>query len=187
MSESKITKKAIAESLKQLMKTIPLSKISIKDIVSHCGLNRQTFYYHFKDKYALVNWVYYNEAIKSISDCSDLKNWSEGIYKTLMYFQENKRFYVNALNTPGQNAFDEYLFEVTHRLIINVVNDLSAYINLPSKDRKFIADFYSHAFVGCVIQWIKNGMKESPEIITERMKHIVDGSLTRAVDRFAYK
>ena len=50
MSESLITKKALAVSIKELMKTIPLSKISIQEIADNCGLNRQTFYYHFRDK-----------------------------------------------------------------------------------------------------------------------------------------
>ena len=59
MSESKITEKALALALKQLMKTAPLSKISIQNIMDNCGLNRQTFYYHFKDKFDLVNWIYH--------------------------------------------------------------------------------------------------------------------------------
>ena len=63
MSGSQITKKALALSIKKLMETIPLSKISIRQIADNCGVNRQTFYYHFKDKFDLVNWIYYTEAI----------------------------------------------------------------------------------------------------------------------------
>ena len=58
MSESRITKKALALSIKKLMETIPLAKLSIHEIVDDCGINRQTFYYHFKDKFDLVNWLY---------------------------------------------------------------------------------------------------------------------------------
>lgn len=62
-----ITKQALAASIKELMEREPLSKISVGDITSNCGVNRQTFYYHFKDKYELVNWIYYTETVKLMS------------------------------------------------------------------------------------------------------------------------
>ncbi|HAB61398.1 MAG TPA: dihydroxyacetone kinase transcriptional activator DhaS, partial [Lachnospiraceae bacterium] len=48
MSESMITKQAIARGFKQLMKEKTFDKITILDITKTCGLNRQTFYYHFQ-------------------------------------------------------------------------------------------------------------------------------------------
>ena len=48
------TKKAIADSFLKLLREKPLDKITIKDIVEDCGINRNTFYYHFEDIPALV-------------------------------------------------------------------------------------------------------------------------------------
>lgn len=185
MSDSQITKRALATSIKQLMEKVPLAKISIQEIVDNCGLNRQTFYYHFKDKFDLVNWVYYNEAVKSVSDYSNYEHWSDGIRKVFLYLLENKTFYINALNTPGQNAFDGYLFDVTHQLIMKVAEDVSSGMGISDADKNFIADFYTYAFVGITVRWVKNGMKESPETISDRIKDIVDGSLLRALARYA--
>lgn len=61
MPDSLITKKALASSLKELMETQPLTKISVGDICEKCGMNRKSFYYHFCDKYELVNWIFYTE------------------------------------------------------------------------------------------------------------------------------
>ncbi|WP_234123674.1 dihydroxyacetone kinase transcriptional activator DhaS [Clostridium hydrogenum] len=185
MSDSKITKKALAMSIKELMKTIPLHKISIQEIVDNCGLNRQTFYYHFTDKFDLVNWIYYTEVMKSIGDCKSYENWSDGMYKTLLYLSNNKTFYINALNTPGQNAFDKYFFSITFDLIIGVVNDLSSNMTISETDKNFIADFYAHAFVGIIVQWIKSGMELSPKILEYKLKEIVDGSMVGALRRYA--
>ena len=66
MSDSLITKKAIAAALKQVCREKPFDKISIADITAVCGLNRQTFYYHFQDKYELLSWIYYNENFSKI-------------------------------------------------------------------------------------------------------------------------
>ncbi|MEG1932709.1 MAG: TetR family transcriptional regulator, partial [Pygmaiobacter sp.] len=63
MADSAHTKRVLGDSLKELMQKKPLAKISVGDITAHCGINRQTFYYHFKDKYDLVNWIYTSETI----------------------------------------------------------------------------------------------------------------------------
>jgi len=78
MSNSIITKKALAKSLKELMNSIPLNKISVKEIVNNCGLNRQTFYYHFQDIYNLLEWIYETEAVESISQYRSYNTWTDG-------------------------------------------------------------------------------------------------------------
>jgi probable dihydroxyacetone kinase regulator len=183
--KSHITEKALALSIKKLMKTIPLAKLSIREIVDDCGINRQTFYYHFKDKFDLVNWTYYTEAIENINDCAHYEHWTEGMYKTLVYFMNNKSFYINALNTPGQNAFDEYLFKNTNNLIMGVINDISSGLKVSDTDKNFIADFYTYAFVGITIQWIKTNMKESPKAIVGNLNDMIEGSMLSALTRYA--
>lgn len=185
MSESNITKKALANSLKELMKTIPLSKISIQEIVDHCGVNRQTFYYHFKDKYELVSWIYYTEAVATVFAYSNYKHWSEGIDMIFQHLENNRLFYVNALNTTGQNDFNEYLFNMTLELLLRVINEVSADMSISEIGKKFIANFYTHAFVGITVDWVKSGMRETHTIMTERIKDIVDGTMIPALERYS--
>lgn len=54
---SQVTKRALDQSLKNLLLKKPLTKITVNDIAEDCGINRMTFYYHFKDIYDLVEWV----------------------------------------------------------------------------------------------------------------------------------
>ena len=67
MPDSNITKNALASALKDLMKRKPFSKISVRDICDECGMNRKSFYYHFKDKYDLVNWIFYVDFVSEIT------------------------------------------------------------------------------------------------------------------------
>ena len=66
MADSNITKNALAAAMKKLMREKKLSKISIADICGECGMNRNSFYYHFRDKYDLVNWIFYTEVMQHI-------------------------------------------------------------------------------------------------------------------------
>lgn len=59
MAGSNITKNALAQAMKELMLEKKFEKISVTDICNQCGMNRKSFYYHFRDKYDLVNWIFY--------------------------------------------------------------------------------------------------------------------------------
>ena len=76
MSDSNITKKALATALKKLMQTQPFDKISVGKICEACELNRKSFYYHFKDKYDLVEWIFDTEFIAAVSAAKVTDRWS---------------------------------------------------------------------------------------------------------------
>ena len=63
---SQTTKRALEASLKKLLLQKPLNKITINDITEDCGVNRMTFYYHFKDIYDLVDWIMVEDAAKAL-------------------------------------------------------------------------------------------------------------------------
>lgn len=178
------TKKALAKALKKLMLTTPLNKISIKQIVEECNLNRQTFYYHFQDIYSLVEWIYKTEAIEGISEYRNYENWSYGFYKIFMYIKNNKEFCYNILNSLSRNHLDTYLFSSIKDLLMGVIDEVAIDIDVNTKDKEFIADFYTHAFCGLVIQWINEGMKEDPKVLIERLKYLIEGSFIRALNKY---
>lgn len=187
MSSSLITKKALANSLKELMKDISLNKISVKQIVEDCGLNRQTFYYHFQDIFDLIEWIYRTEAVESISQYRSYDTWTDGFYKIFIYIEDNKAFCLNTLNSLGRNHLDMYLYAVTNELLMGVVNEVSCNMNVNEEDKKFIANFYTHAFTGLVIQWMKEGMKENPKVIIEKLSELIEGNFIRALQRYENK
>nr|WP_319488224.1 dihydroxyacetone kinase transcriptional activator DhaS [uncultured Caproiciproducens sp.] len=184
MSDSLITKKAIAASIKDLMKKRPLQKISVADIVEHCGINRQTFYYHFKDKYDLVDWIYYNEVVSAVTQNRTFEEWSSVALDVLNTMKKEQYFYSNALCVTGQNAFQDYFFNVTKDLIGEMLGIISQGNRLDEEDRAFIAEFYSYGLVGMVIQWARCGMKQPPEQIVQRLTHFVDDSKLYAAERY---
>ena len=74
---SQITKQALANSLQNLLKKNPLDKITVKELVEDCGVNRQTFYYHFQDIYDLLDWVFTREAEDAIAENKTYETWQQ--------------------------------------------------------------------------------------------------------------
>lgn len=187
MSSSLITKKALSNSLKELMKNTPLNKISVKDIVDNCGVNRQTFYYHFQDIFDLVDWIYKTEAVESIAQYRSYSTWTDGFYRIFLYIKNNRAFCLNTLNSLSRTHLDMYLYSVTNELLMGVINEISCNIKVKEEDKKFIANFYALAFIGLVIQWMKEGMREDPKLLIEKLNELIEGNFMKALQRYENK
>lgn len=192
MSDSLITKKAVATSLKDLMKKKDLQKISVSDIVGHCGINRQTFYYHFKDKYDLVNWIYYNEVVAAVIHNNNSEDWSDVVLGVLLGMQREKNFYINALNVTGQNAFQDYFFDVTKNILTGLIDSTNEETGYTEEEKDFFVEFYCYGLVGITVHWACGGMKEAPEEIVRRLSHLIDDMtrlpserLLKGLDRYS--
>lgn len=72
MADSNITKHALANAMKALLEEQSFDKISVSDICERCGMNRKSFYYHFRDKHDLVNWIFDTEFIELNQSCSEV-------------------------------------------------------------------------------------------------------------------
>lgn len=173
MSDSLITKRAIANALKDLMKKKDLQKISVSDIVERCGINRQTFYYHFKDKYDLVDWIYYNEVVAAVVRSRPLEDWSGVVLDVLNGMKRERSFYMNALNVNGQNAFQDYFFDMTKNLLLAMLDTIDG-AKTTEEGRNFIAEFYAYGLVGVTVHWALSGMKQPPEEIVGRLSRLID-------------
>ncbi|TGE38017.1 dihydroxyacetone kinase transcriptional activator DhaS [Desulfosporosinus fructosivorans] len=184
MPRSSLTKKALATSLKRLMEKIPLNKITVQEIVNDCELNRQTFYYHFQDIFDLLGWIYKTEAVESIADYKTYTTWEDGFLKIFLYIERNKAFCLNTLNSLGRDHLDSFLQAISYELLIGVVNEVSQDMCVKVEDKEFIANFYTLAFIGLVIQWMKTKMTEKPEVIIKKLSELVEGNFASALRRY---
>jgi probable dihydroxyacetone kinase regulator len=187
MSDSLITKKAIASGIKELIKKKSFDKITVSDITEICGLNRQTFYYHFQDKYELVDWIYYNELISIVIKDLTYENVDEKVLQLLLKMKEEDYFYINTLKASVKDEFEEYLFRVISELFCDIIARIAANTRMEQEEIHFIAEFYAFGITGIIISWVQHGMKESPEYITAQLKNLAYGTEKFASTRYQLK
>lgn len=181
---SQVTKRALEASLKNLLLKKPLSKITINDITEDCGISRMTFYYHFKDIYDLVEWSCLEDAKRALEGKKTYETWEQGILQIFEAVLDNKPFIINVYRSVSREHVENYLFKLTYDLLIGVVNEKSAGMTVREEDKEFIADFYKYAFVGVMLNWVKDDMKEDPHKVVERISVIMHGNVTEALEKF---
>ncbi|MBC8535948.1 TetR-like C-terminal domain-containing protein [Feifania hominis] len=178
------TKRALAASLKKMLSKKPLDKITVKDITDDCELNRQTFYYHFQDIYDLVEWIFQTEAEQVIGGNRTLDTWQEGFLQLFDYVLENRELALNVYRSLSRDTLEEYLRRVTFALLMSVINEQAENLPVSDADKRFIADFYKHAFVGLMLDWVRSGMKEDPAAIVRRLNILIEGDIEKALEKF---
>lgn len=148
MADSNLTKQAMATALKELMETEDFEKISVSDICERCHMNRKSFYYHFKDKYDLANWIFDTDFIHLSQQHSlDIMNMSysyEERWNRLLvvckYFYENRNFYRKILRVEGQNSFSSYFRDFMYPIMEHRILALVGSAEVPQMVLDFVVD-----------------------------------------------
>ena len=181
---SQVTKRALEQSLKNLLLKKPLTKITVGDITDDCGINRMTFYYHFKDINDLVEWSCLEDAKRALDEKKTYDTWQQGLLQIFKAVQENKPFILNVYRCVHREQVEKYLQPLVDQLLLNVINEEAAGITVRDEDKQFIAQVYSYMFIGLMLDWIKDDMREDPQQIVEKLSKLIKGSVSVALSRF---
>ncbi len=178
------TKQALANALRQMMTIKPIDKITVKDLVEICGVNRQTFYYYFDDVYDLLEWVFEEDADRVLPHKVVYTRWREDVLTFMDYLKQNSAFTLNVYNSGSRIYMLRYLQEKMETCIRSFAIIVSEDSNINRQDFEFVIKFYSQCAIGFISQWMDMGMKLQPEITTERILRVMDQSVENFLARF---
>ncbi len=178
------TKQKLADSLRSILETKPLDKVTINDLTDACGVNRQTFYYHFHDIYDLIDWIFVTETERAVPEVSDCSNQFDRLIEIMKLMQKNKKLLMQTSHSHFNEHLQRILLNNSTEVIYCICDEASGG-KLNSDDREFIATFYKYAFTGTLLEWINRGMVEEPEDIVRRMSLLLHGNIHDAAVRFS--
>ena len=158
MPDSSITKQAFASALKDLMQEMPFDKIRVSHICDKCNMNRQSFYYHFQDKYELMNWIFDMEFIEFIQR-GDKDISIEEMMALFRILYDNRAFYRNALSVQGQNSLSDHIRELALPILQSKLKEALS----ENEDSGFYVEFFIDALLWAIIRWIRDENCEPPE------------------------
>ena len=181
---SQVTKRALEQSLKNLLLKKPLTKITINDIAEDCGINRMTFYYHFKDIYDLVEWSCLEDARRALEEKKTHDTWQQGLLQIFEAVRQNKPFILNVYHCVDREQVERYLRPLVDHLILGVIDEQSAAMTVRDEDKAFIAQVYGYIFIGIMLDWIRQGMKDDYTSICNNMCITIQGNITNSIKNF---
>ncbi len=178
------TKRALADALKQMMEVKPIAKITVKDLVEICNVNRQTFYYHFDDVYDLLEWVFEEDANRVLPKEVLYERWQEDVMVFFQYLYDNSSFALNIYNSGSRLYMLRFLKGRLESCIRSFADIVSEGMNIDKQDYDFVIEFYSNGIIGLISQWMDMNM-QTPKVITqERLIKMLGGSVENMLSRF---
>ncbi|MFF2878243.1 TetR/AcrR family transcriptional regulator [Gottfriedia sp. NPDC057991] len=168
------TKKLIKETLLDLIEEKGFEAISVRDITLKAGLNRGTFYLHYRDKYDLMEKGQ-NEILEGLQDRlifirpKEMNEFysNDMVYPPILnvyhYLKENQRFIKILISTKGDPAFPKKMKEHIKETIYEKLVDLLEEEYMIDIPHEYTTAFISSAFFGLIEQWLEKEEPITPE------------------------
>lgn len=169
MANANITKKALADTLMKLGTNTDLNKITVADIVEDCGVNRQTFYYHFDDKYELLKYIYETELFDPLMEGLSFENWEPKMIEALRVIKKMRKFFMNTVQS-SYNFFQGYMQKTLFGVFCTAVEDLDKSKQVSKDVKELYAKFLTYGTSGVIVDWIMDGAKQKEEELVEELK-----------------
>lgn len=177
MAASEQTKQRIAQGMKELLEERPFEDISVGDIAKHCQISRNTVYYHFKDKYDIVSWLFHWEITPLMGDSAKIGHWAEGLLAVCAYMQRNRGLYMKLLQIEGQNSFSQCLMDFYANVAQNIILDAGGGQLLTPQQVRSISRFYAFGLTGVISNWAKAGMEDDPRPTVQTLQKVFSGEI----------
>lgn len=173
------TKKSLAESLKKAMRAKAFSKITVSEIINDCGVNRKTFYYHFEDIYALLKWMFEEEAIEVVKHFDLLVDYEEAIRFVMSYVDENEYIISCAYDSIGRDEMKRFFYADFMGVVTSVIDAAEATFEkkVDPDFKEYVAKFYTEAISGMLIDWVKDRDKHDREKVVGYLTTLIGTAL----------
>ncbi len=180
---AQFTKKAIVEAFLELLNEKPLDKITVKEIVDSCEINRNTFYYHFEDIRALLTFVIDGEVERVAAKHADVESLEEGFIEAAHFALSNKRAVYHIYNSVSREELERYLNSIAEEVVRRLAEGLKVTREVSELDRELIIHFYKCGLSGMVMAWVGEGMKADPEQMIRSLGKLLEGSISAAMEK----
>ena len=175
------TRYKLAASMKECMKSAPVDKITVKEIVEGCGVTRQSFYRNFLDKYDLIHWYFDKLVLHSFEQIGMGHTVGESLTQKFEFIVNEKVFFTEAFRSDDRNSLKEHDFE----LILQFYTDLLARKDSRALDQElhFLLEMYCQGSVYMTVKWVLGGMKDSPQAMSAKLVDAMPPKLANVFER----
>ena len=170
---SGFTKEIIAKTFTELLDEKPMSKITVKDIVERCGVNRNTFYYHFKDIPDVVEFILKKKWDEILEHPQDRASILECMEEMADLVRNNRKVMFNVYRSVKKDTFLFYMNEISNYIIMEYFRKNADQFDLDEGEIRILIQYYKCLFMGFLMEW--------PGIYVSR-KDPVGGSMITTFD-----
>lgn len=177
------TREALKSALLRLLEERPLREITVKDLVQSCGVNRNTFYYHFKDIPALLEELVADQADRIIAAQGPALSLADCLETAARFALERRQAVLHINQSAHRDLFELCLMDVCRRVVEDYAAAAIGSVPIPPEDRAVIIRFYQCECFGQVMAWLNDGMRYDIGKQFRRLCYLGEGMTERMLKR----
>lgn len=152
-------KEAIKDSFLKLLEDRPLREITVKDIVQDCGVNRNSFYYHFKDIPALLEEIITDYAGRIIAAQGPARSLADCLETAARFASAHRQAMLHINQSAHRDLFELCLMDICRRVVEEYASTVIGTIPIRPDDREVLIRFYQCECFGQIVEWLNSGMR----------------------------
>lgn len=176
-------REAIKAAFLRLLEERPLREITVKDIVQGCGVNRNTFYYHFKDIPALLEELITDQAERIIAAQGPALSLADCLETAARFALERRQAVLHINQSAHRDLFELCLMDVCRRVVEDYAAAAIGSVSISRSDRAVIIRFYQCECFGQVMAWLNDGMRYDIGKQFRRLCQLGEGMTERMLRR----
>lgn len=153
------TKEAIKNSFLKLLNERPLNQVTVKAIVDDCGINRNTFYYHFADIPTLATEIIMENADRIIHEYANPDSPEACLKAAVQFMTENRRAVMHMYRSVSHDTVAYYLMRICRYTVEAYANAVYGDVAISDADREIIIRFWQCECYGQIVEWLSNDMR----------------------------
>ncbi len=182
---AKKTKQMILSAFESILQEKDFDKITVVEIVERCGVNRNTFYYHFQDVYALLEaWIAQNREMYG-NLFEEQMSLQEAFFRVIRFVQDHKAVIMHIYKSTSHTTLLRHFENETYRQTLLYIRRHAEGVTVDFEDVRAMAIFYTSAMAGMLYRWISDEMKYDPVPFVRRICRIVDGNIEQLLRKLA--
>ena len=176
-------REAVKAAFLRLLEERPLREITVKDIVQSCGVNRNTFYYHFRDIPALLEELITDQANRIIAAQGPALSLADCLETAARFALERRQAVLHINQSAHRDLFELCLMDVCRRVVEDYAAAAIGSVPIPPEDRAVIIRFYQCECFGQVMAWLNDGMRYDIGKQFRRLCYLGEGMTERMLRR----
>ncbi|MDD3346968.1 TetR/AcrR family transcriptional regulator [Oscillibacter sp.] len=177
------TREAIKKSFLKLLDERPLMQIKVKDIVEDCGINRNSFYYHYEDIPALLMEIVTEDVDRILREHASGDSLMDCVDAGVAFALKNKRAILHIYRSVERGVYEQHLMKICRHVVVAYADAVFGAAPISEEDRETLIRFYQCECFGQIIEWLNSAMSYDIQGQFHRLCQLREGMLEEMVRR----
>ncbi len=180
---SKFTEQAIIAAFLDELAEKPFDKITVTGIVKRCGINRNTFYYHYQDMFALVDDMLKRAAAELSMTNPRMHDWQQAFAALTSFARAHKSAFYHLYNSSNNTRIEAYFHYAAEPIVESYVRHEAEELEVSNQVIIDLSNLLALTLQSLTIQWLIDGMSNEFDDYIARIARILDGTVRLALEK----